>query len=184
MLSIKVVFTVTYSYVDFYPYKMKQVGWARERWTDPLFTDTFPMLAKSGMLADGALIWLPNLQCIEESLANFRDDLLPYFNIRLEGNSNLNPLFVATENAENKLLMCPDLITNETQIKPILEHARDQVLFYVLELKPQFLSSQLMPYSKTERTIHSELNSGKRVLDSDPQGPRMGSFLKKHRLTE
>jgi hypothetical protein len=101
-----------------------------------LFTDTFPTLAKSGLLAPTAKIWLPNLQCIEESLSSFHNYLKPFFDIRLEHNAQLNPLYAATDRAEEALLLCPDLITNTTQVLPILQHSRDGALFYVLELKP------------------------------------------------
>jgi hypothetical protein len=119
------------------------VGWARTRWTDPLFTDTFPTLAKTGLLAPKSLVWLPNLQCIEESLESFRTHLEPYFTIRKEKNAMLNPLYAATENAEEDLLLCPDLITNKTQVLPILQHAKSDPLFYVLELRAEFLPDRV-----------------------------------------
>jgi hypothetical protein len=113
-----------------------------------LFTDTFPTLAQSGILAPHAKIWLPNMQCIQISLQDFKSELEPYFSISLEENVSLNPLYVATENAEDELLMCPDLITNKTQTIPLKNHAGSNSLFYVLELRSTFL---LQPIEKINR---------------------------------
>lgn len=92
------------------------------------------------MLAPGAVVWLPNLSCIEESLQTFREYLEPYFIIRKESNASLNPLYTATEHAEDELLRCPDLITNKTQVVPIKQHCRSDELFFVLELRQSFLA--------------------------------------------
>lgn len=46
-----------------------------------------------------------------------------------------NPLYAATEKAEEDLLLCPDLITNATQVVPLNSHAGANGLFYVLELR-------------------------------------------------
>lgn len=116
-------------------FTVRQVGWARERWTDPLFTSSFPALATSGKLAHGAKIWLPNLHCIEQSLQEFRAQLEPFFIIRKELDPALNPLYVATDNAEEALLRCPDLITNETQLVHVQQHSQGSGIFYVLELR-------------------------------------------------
>lgn len=95
----------------------------------------FPSLAMSGKLAVGAKVWLPNLDCIEQSLQDFRSELDPHFVIRKEVNPTLNPLYVATENAEEALLLCPDLITNATQLVHMIQHSQGEGLFYVLELR-------------------------------------------------
>ena len=110
------------------------------------------------MLAEGALIWLPNLQCIQESLDNFRQNLEPYFNINKESDARLNPLYTATDIAEEELLLCPDLITNKTQVIPLKEHARDNNLFYVLQLKSEYCPTVLQSTS---------LSEGKRNFDRE-----------------
>lgn len=121
------------------------------------------------MLAPDARIWLPNLQCIEESIESFSAYLEPYFTIRLEHNPSLNPLYVATDRAEEDLLLCPDLITNETQVLPILEHARDGALFYVLQLKPSAELGSLAS-SPTEKTSGTK-RSGSTVADYSSSSP-------------
>jgi hypothetical protein len=126
-----------------------QVGWARERWTDPLFTKTFPTLATSGYLAKGCKIWLPNLQCIEESLSDFYGELSPYFIIRRESNPLSNPLYRATEDVEKELLMCPDALTNETQMRPLYDFSQEP--FCVLELRSEFVRHPVTPVRATKR---------------------------------
>eukprot|EP01032_Pedospumella_encystans_P028287 gene28287-31947_t len=141
-------------------YFMSPVGWARTRWTDPLFTATFPTLARSGLLAPGAKIWLPNMQCIEQSLEDFKAHLEPYFNIYVEKDSLANPLYLATEDAEEELLLCPDLITNSTQAIPLKSHAGEIGLFYVLELREvmldNFSSSGSNTSSRKRRKLTTE----------------------------
>mmetsp|Transcript_24510 Transcript_24510/g.40864 ORF Transcript_24510/g.40864 Transcript_24510/m.40864 type:complete len:296 (+) Transcript_24510:65-952(+) len=116
-------------------YFFSPVGWARHRWTDPLFTNTLPTLAKCGKLSKGGKVWLPNLQCIQESLDDFEFDLLPYYTINKVANPKLNPLYEATDYVEQELLMCPDALTNETQLRP-LDQERP---FYYLQLRSEFL---------------------------------------------
>ncbi|KAJ1411527.1 hypothetical protein B484DRAFT_482627 [Ochromonadaceae sp. CCMP2298] len=115
-------------------YFFSPVGWARHRWTDPLFTSTFPTLAREGKLAQGGQIWLPNLDCIQVSLTDFADDLHPYFTIALASDPKENPLYLATEDVEEELLRCPDALTNETQLRPLGTQP-----FYVLTLRDEFL---------------------------------------------
>lgn len=64
----------------------------------------------------------------------------------------LNPLFGATERAEEDLLLCPDLITNETQVVPILEHSKSGELFYVLELKGEQADTNIAAGKKRKLT--------------------------------
>lgn len=75
------------------------------------------------------------MQCIEQSLEDFKGHLEPCFNIYVEKDALANPLYLATEDAEEELLLCPDLITNSTQAIPLRSHAGENGLFYVLELR-------------------------------------------------
>ncbi len=92
-----------------------------------------PAIATESILSPGGKIWLPNLQCIEESLEEHSDSIKEHFTIRLVSNAKENPLFAATEQVTEELLRCPDNLTNETQMKPLLSHSSSP--FYVLELK-------------------------------------------------
>jgi len=141
-----------------------QVGWARHRWTDPLFTATFPNLAKDGHLAKGCQIWLPNIHCIEVSLCEFHNNLIPFYTIRKEKDPKMNPLFLATEQVEDKLLMCPDALTNVTQLRPILEFSNEP--FYVLELRGVFLEYQEMK-EEHDSSYDDSANDGDCEQDDD-----------------
>jgi hypothetical protein len=68
----------------------------------------------------------------------------------------LNPLYAATENAEEDLLLCPDLITNKTQILPIQQHAKSDALFYVLELRADFLPDSTVKTGRCEKRKATE----------------------------
>ena len=135
-----------------------------------MFTKTFPTLAQSGYLAKGCKIWLPALQCIEESLGDFQAELAPYYIVRKESNAKCNPLYLATEDVEEELLMCPDALTNETQMRPLYNFSAEP--FYVLELRSTFLnlstptrsiktvSATLADSSVKKRKICDDFNSG------------------------
>eukprot|EP01039_Chlorochromonas_danica_P000646 gene646-701_t len=114
-------------------YFFSPIGWARERWSAPFFTDTLPALLQEDFLTSDGKIWLPNLQCITESLSDAHDILMKHFKIRLASSADMhaNPLYSATNLVERELLSCPDALTNETQMRPLLEHSIYP--FYVLE---------------------------------------------------
>lgn len=86
-----------------------------------------------GLLSKSGKVWLPNLKCIEESLEDFNSVISEYFDVSLISDSKENPLFLATEDVEEQLLLCPDNLTNKTQIKPLLANSSQP--FYVLTLK-------------------------------------------------
>ena len=114
-------------------YQRFKVGWARERWTSSFFTKTLPAMILEKHLSTKGKIWLPNLQCIEESLTEFKEEIVKYYDIKLIADAMENPLYAASENCERELLLCPDNLTNETQMKPLLSHSSHP--FYVLEPK-------------------------------------------------
>jgi len=124
-----------------------------------LFTNTLPTLAQSGYLAKGCKIWLPNLQCIEDSLSDFAGELNPYFVIRREGSARENPLYRATENVEKELLMCPDALTNETQLRPLLNFSDKP--FCVLELRDSLLVAPNTPTRKVAAVVSSSIKKRK-----------------------
>ena len=90
-------------------------------------------MATSGLLLKDCSIWLPNLQCIEESLTDFHEYLAPYYDITKEKDPKLNPLYLATEDVEDDLLLCPDALTNDTQLRPLLNYS--DYPFYRLKLR-------------------------------------------------
>ena len=105
-------------------YFFSPVGWARVRWTDPLFSETIPQLAQKNILSPGGKIWLPNLQCIRDSIAKFRAAINEYYTVYNVLDPRENPLYVASENACDELLRCPEGGVNNLQaMQPILNQA-------------------------------------------------------------
>jgi hypothetical protein len=92
--------------------------------------DTLPVFVSSNILKRNGRVILPNLQCVQDSIVSYQKLLALSYNIEFLSDVNLNPLFVATETVEEKLLRCPDILTNETQMKPLLEFS--SYPFYIL----------------------------------------------------
>ena len=86
------------------------------------------------MICRGGSIWLPNLQCVQDSVEKNKHILDKYYTVRMVSQANSNPLFMATETVEDKLLLCPDKLTNDTQMRPLLEHSNTP--FLVLKRRP------------------------------------------------
>lgn len=137
----------------------QKVGWARERWNVKFFSSTLPAFASSNRLLSGGKIWLPNLDCIEEQLKEYNDVLSKYYKIYLVSDSLENPLYKATEDCEKELLRCPDILTNTTQIQPLLNYSDSP--FFVLELKDDIKETPSTP--KTTRASKRTIDS----LDTD-----------------
>ena len=82
------------------------------------------MLAENNLLKKGGKLWLPNLDCVQCSLDEFSSEITKYFEIERVEDPMKNPLYAATENVEDELLRCPDALTNETQIRPLLIYSK------------------------------------------------------------
>ncbi len=107
------------------------VGWARERWKPKFFSATIPQIGTQ-LLSPGGKLWLPNLQFVGETISVNHLCIETHFTVHKIAEPLLHPLYVATENATEKLLMCPDNICNETQMPPLLVHS--SFSFLALEL--------------------------------------------------
>lgn len=121
------------------------------------------MLAENDLLKIGGQIWLPNLECVEDSINEFRAEIGKYYTIEAVGNPHLNPLYAATETVEQELLRCPDSLTNETQLRPLLSYSNTPFLMLTRREIPIAMtrsssSSDLTPtrkLSKTQFQTHS-----------------------------
>ena len=122
-----------------------------------MYAKTLPEIAKQSILKEGGKIWLPNLNCIQESLEYFIDVITEYYDVDLVSDPKLNPLYLATEDVTDELKKCPDLLTNETQLKPILEHSDKP--FYCLTLR------------RTSGIVTPEKNNKKRKLAAAAESP-------------
>ena len=79
------------------------------------------MFVKEGFLTKSGCIILPNIQCVEESLQTFQNEIEAYYYIEKISDPNDNPLFAASglKHVKKDLMECPDMLTNETQIRPL-----------------------------------------------------------------
>lgn len=73
-----------------------------------------------------------------------------------------NPLYRATEKVEKELLMCPDALTNETQLRPLLNFSNEP--FCVLELRSSFLIAPSTPTGKKIAATTASTSVKKRKL--------------------
>lgn len=90
------------------------------------------------MIVEDGRIWLPNLECVQERILEFYDTLSEYFDIWVETDEMLNPLYNATEDpaVEKELLRCPDVLINQTQMATLYDFSDDP--FYVLQIKKEY----------------------------------------------
>ncbi len=98
-------------------------GWARTRWTEAFFKNTLPMLATSNILKPNGSIFLPNLDCVKEFLTAYADILEEHFMWNHVKNPLQNPLYKSTERCQKELLLCPDMLTNATQVLSLNEYS-------------------------------------------------------------
>lgn len=130
-------------------YFFSPAGWARTRWTDKFYKETIPRLASENFLCENGKIWLPNLECVTTALNDFIKDIEEYYTISYIENPLENPLYAATENVEKELLECPDRLTNNNQIQPILDLSKD--VFICLTLIPENERKVLSVSSSTSK---------------------------------
>ena len=114
-------------------YFFSPVGWARERWKDRLFTETIPRFAIDGLLKEGGIFVLPYLDNVRDQLDVFNDRITQYYTISYMIDPAENSLYKATEDVTETLLLAPDVLTNQTQIEPLLIFS--QTPFVVLTRK-------------------------------------------------
>lgn len=155
-------------------YFFSPVGWARERWTDNLFIKTLPLIAKEGLLCKGGKILLPYLNCIRDSLAEFEEYLYPYYSITLQSDPKKNSLYLATEDVTDALLLCPDTLTNETQVAPLFNFS--DTPFVIMELRSDFVTyskvSPVKPSKKRTNMFNDEIASETIALSVQVVTPR------------
>lgn len=112
------------------------------------------MLADNDLLKKGGQLWLPNLGCVQESIETYRDEILMHYTIKAVEDPLQNPLYAASENVEIELLRCPDALTNETQLRPLLAYSKNP--FLVLTRREElYIPFACVTPSKREREAHS-----------------------------
>lgn len=150
-------------------YFFSPVGWARERWTDKFFELTLPLIAQREVLKPGGKIWLPHLDCVDESIDDFRDILSEHYIIGFEDNPKSNPLYLSTEDVEQELLRCPDALTNETQVKPLIAYS--SLPFCTLTLRSDFAEPETVSAAKRHKGNVKTSESG---IDKNSSAATLG----------
>lgn len=165
-----------------------QISWARERWTTNFWKITLPELAEQNIIKKGGKLWLPNLDCVECSIDDFHNEISKYYSWETVENPHENPLYAATETVTDELLRCPDMLTNATQILPLLVNS--SAPFLVLTRRETPLDIPILTpckknnynYSRSLTPTHrTEAVSPKRRLasPSPKRSPKTSSAAKK-----
>lgn len=100
-------------------YFFSPVGWVNTRWTEKFFTQTLPFFLEKNVLKPTGAIWIPNNSYVGEMIMKHYDVLFQHYAWSIIKDPELNPLYSSTENVTEQLLLCPDNITNATQIRHI-----------------------------------------------------------------
>jgi hypothetical protein len=109
------------------------------------------MLSDTNLLRKGGKVWLPNLECVHDSIDKFRDVIERHYTIEVVGDPMLNPLYAATETVETQLLRCPDVVTNVTQLPPLLVYSANA--FVLLTRRHEVYSVACVTPIKSEETV-------------------------------
>ena len=126
------------------------------------------MLAENDLLKIGGKIWLPNLECVEDSINEFRVEINRYYTVEAVADPHLNPLYAATETVEQELLRCPDSLTNETQLRPLLSYSNTPFLVLTRRNEPVTLTNISM-MTPTKKFSKSQLQSRTSTDDVVPR---------------
>jgi hypothetical protein len=130
-------------------------------------------------LSRGGKVWLPNLQNVADSIESNLPCYNEYFSIHEVADPMKNPLYVATENATEELLRCPDRLTNDTQLDLLLK--RSSSPFYALVLKSTKQDLLLPSVIIEEEYCDGKDDSGAEetllMWESINASPKMAGFL-------
>eukprot|EP01041_Mallomonas_annulata_P009276 gene9276-19254_t len=110
-------------------YFFSPAGWVEFRWTPNFFKRTLPFFAEKDLIVEGGHIWLPHVGHVHKMLQIYRRELEDYFIWQIVNDPTRNPLVRATDDVHHLLKLCPDNMTNETQLRPLAEGEP----FYILQ---------------------------------------------------
>lgn len=127
-------------------YFFSPAGWANVRWSESFFKSSLPAFVLNNRLAQNGTLWLPHVRHVDEMLEKHGSVLGDYYEWTLVNEPALNPLYAATDKVTSELLRTPDFMTNESQLKPLLDQP-----FYALKRKapPMRPCPQMSPVAKT-----------------------------------
>lgn len=140
-------------------YFFSPCGWAQVRWSEAFFKNTLPAFVTENRLQADGTIWLPHVRHVDEMLEKYGTVLEDHYEWCLVSVPSKNPLYAATDKVTDELLRTPDFMTNESQLKPLLNKP-----FYELKRKPQAarVCPMLSPVSKA-KTAHVAAKGRKSV---------------------
>lgn len=126
-------------------YFFSPAGWASVRWSESFFKSTLPAFVTGNRLAPDGAVWLPHVRHVDEMFEKFSTELSEHYQWELVNAPTRNPLYLATDKVTAELLKTPDFMTNESQIKPLLDKP-----FYQLKRKPAVARAcpQMSPMAK------------------------------------
>jgi hypothetical protein len=116
------------------------------------------MLAENNLLQKGGKLWLPNLGCVQDSIDTFRSEITKYYVVETVEDPLDNPLYKASEKVTSELLRCPDALTNETQLRPLLSYSKCPFLVLTRRHEVYYETSCVTP-SKRDRTMRASNHS-------------------------
>lgn len=90
------------------------------------------------MMKQNGRIILPRIQCIDDGISQAREAIESFYDVSYLGvdELDLHPLYKATERVAPWLEMCPEVYTNETQMKPYYDYSESP--FCVLKIRDEF----------------------------------------------
>lgn len=127
-------------------YFFSPVGWARTRWSERFYKETLPALARGELFNHNGKIWLPRIQCVEECILENSTIIQDHFVIDMIEDPLENPLFRATAKVREQLEKCPDKLSNDNQIVPLLEYSKKP--FFCLTFYNSIPSSPSSPMKR------------------------------------
>jgi hypothetical protein len=93
------------------------------------------------------------LDCVQCSIDDFHNEISKYYSWETVENPHENPLYAATETVTDELLRCPDMLTNATQILPLLVNS--SAPFLVLTRRETPLDIPILTPSKKNNYNYS-----------------------------
>jgi hypothetical protein len=179
-------------------YFFSPAGWVNTRWTEKFFTETLISFSTKSLLkkrtnvpsnpsttsatsssASSPSLWLPNNSYVHEMISKHSNLLSEHYTWSAVSDPTLNPLYAATDLCVNELLLCPDNLTNETQISYLMASPGGPFLCFKPRQHPQ--SNVLKPTTKGTKRKQREPRQSQQLQQqrqppSVPRKRRIASF--------
>lgn len=97
-------------------YFFSPAGWVNDRWKEKFFSETIPGFVRRNILKTTGALWLPTNSYVLEMVDKYQSIIGKYFTWSLIMKLTENPLYEATDDVRDKLMKCPEALTNDNQI--------------------------------------------------------------------